>query len=99
MVLGNRLSAEALRPDDLLAATELFVNGERLAEGSGAACPQGGPVEALTWLANHLTSRGHTLAAGQFVMTGSSVVTQFPEPGDELVFTIAGLGEVRASCA
>ena len=80
------------------ASTELDINGEQVGQGrTGDAL--GHPFEATAWLANHLTSRGHTLAAGQFVMTGSSVVTQFPEPGDELVFTIAGLGEVRATCA
>lgn len=80
------------------AATRLHVNGELVGEGrTGDAL--GHPFEATAWLANHLNSQGHTLRAGEFVMTGSSVVTQFPEPGDELVFTIDGLGEVRATCS
>ena len=45
VVLGDRRSAAALRPDELLAATELFVNGERLAGGSGAAVPVGSELK------------------------------------------------------
>lgn len=79
------------------AATRLVLNGESAGEGkTGDAL--GHPLEALAWLANNLNERGYTLRAGQFVMTGSSIVTQFPSPGDELVFTIDGLGEARLSC-
>lgn len=79
------------------ASTRLETNGEPIGEGkTGDAL--GHPMEALAWLANQINSRGHTLRAGQFVMTGSSIVTQFPEPGDELVFTIEGLGEATLNC-
>ncbi len=80
------------------ARTLLVTNGEPVGEGrTGDAL--GHPLEALAWLANHLNDRGETLRSDQFVMTGSSIVTQFPVAGDELVFTIDGLGEARLTCA
>ena len=79
------------------AVTRLVLNGEAAGEGrTGDAL--GHPMEALAWMANHLNSRGDALRAGQFVMTGSSIVTQFPGAGDDLVFTIDGLGEARLTC-
>ncbi len=77
--------------------TRLSINGEPIGEGrTGDAL--GHPLEAVAFLANNLNDRGLALQAGQFVMTGSSIVTQFPSVGDELVFTIDGLGEARLSC-
>ena len=79
------------------AATRLTLNGEPAGKGrTGDAL--GHPLEAVAFLANNLNSRGQSLRAGQFVMTGSSIVTQFPSAGDELVFTIEGLGEVSLIC-
>ena len=79
------------------AATRLVLNGEPAGEGrTGDAL--GHPMAALAWMANHLNGRGEALRAGQFVMTGSSIVTQFPSRGDELLFTIDGLGEARLTC-
>jgi 2-keto-4-pentenoate hydratase len=75
-------------------ATRLTLNGEP--GGTGDAL--GHPLDAVAFLANNLNDRGETLRAGQFVMTGSSIVTQFPAPGDELLFSIEGLGEVRITC-
>lgn len=77
--------------------TRLTRNGEPAGEGrTGDAL--GHPLEAVAFLANNLNGRGQSLKAGQFVMTGSSIVTLFPPVGDELVFTIDGLGDVRLNC-
>ena len=65
VVLGPRLVASTLSPEDLLGATSLVVNDELIAEGSGAATPEGGPAQALAWLANHLNGRGLALQQGQ----------------------------------
>ncbi|MFT7602382.1 MAG: 2-keto-4-pentenoate hydratase [Acidimicrobiales bacterium] len=79
------------------ARTRLQTNGVDIGEGkTGDAL--GHPLEAVAWLANHLNDRGLMLKQGHLVMTGSSIVTQFPAVGDELHFTIDGLGEVRLSC-
>ncbi len=77
--------------------TQLITNGDVAGEGrTGDAL--GHPFAAVAFLANHLNRRGQMLLAGQFVMTGSSIVTVFPSSGDELTFTIDGLGDVQLSC-
>lgn len=76
------------------SATRLRINGDEMGTGrTGDAL--GHPFDAAAWLINHLNDAGETVHAGQFVMTGSSIVTQFPAAGDELVFTIDEMGEVR----
>ena len=76
----------------------LSINGAAVSEGRGANA-LGGPLTALTWLANELGARGaaRPLAAGDWVTTG--VVTDFKllEPGDEAVADFGGLGQVRLS--
>ena len=52
----------------------------------------GHPLEAVAWLANLLNARGRMLASGHLVMTGSSITTKFPAPGDRVRFAIDGLG-------
>jgi 2-keto-4-pentenoate hydratase len=38
--------------------------------------------------------RGRMLDRGMIVMTGSSITTKFPVPGDRVRFAIDGLGEI-----
>jgi 2-keto-4-pentenoate hydratase len=52
------------------------------------------PCATLAWLANHLAERGRGLKAGMVVITGSVIATMSIKPGDQAVFTVAGLGEV-----
>jgi 2-oxo-3-hexenedioate decarboxylase/2-keto-4-pentenoate hydratase len=54
----------------------------------------GHPLEALAWVANLLNRRGRRLERDMIVMTGSSITTKFPVPGDRVRFAIEGLGEV-----
>lgn len=78
--------------------TLLEVNGETLGSGrTGDAL--GHPFEAVAWLANHLNARGRTLRAGEFVMTGSTVITYFPEAGDQVKFSVGTHGSVELSCS
>ena len=71
---------------------ELLWNGAVVDRGvTGAA--MGHPFESLAWLANLLASRGRGMTAGDLVITGSALKTRFPEPGDEITYKIAGLGE------
>ena len=53
----------------------------------------GHPFEAVAWLANLLNGRGGMIRRGMIVMTGSSITTKFPVPGDRVRFAIDGLGE------
>ncbi|MEQ9641057.1 MAG: fumarylacetoacetate hydrolase family protein [Alphaproteobacteria bacterium] len=78
---------------DLAAvAGTMRINGKVVGEGKGADV-MGHPMTALAWLANNLVRRGLPLRAGQIVMTGSVVRTEWPKAGDEVVSTMAGLGE------
>lgn len=54
----------------------------------------GHPLNGLAWIANHLAKRGGALKAGEIIMTGSALKTQFPKAGDSCTYTIMGLGEV-----
>jgi 2-keto-4-pentenoate hydratase len=47
----------------------------------------------VAWLANLLNRRGRRLERDMIVMTGSSITTKFPAPGDRVRFAIDGLGE------
>jgi 2-keto-4-pentenoate hydratase len=77
---------------------ELLWNGAAVDRGvTGAA--MGHPFESLAWLANLLASRGRGMRAGELVITGSALRTRFPEPGDEITYRIAGLGETTVRIA
>lgn len=71
----------------------LTVNGSERSRGRGSNA-LGGPLIALTWLANHLSSRGLALKAGDLVSTG--VVTEFLElqAQDEAVADYGPLGQI-----
>jgi len=91
-VLGAPTARGALA--DLAHLTgQTLINGVEAARGVGADV-MGHPHNALAWLANTLVGRGKALRAGQIVLTGSLVQTQWPAPQDEVVVTIAGLGTV-----
>ena len=83
---------------DLAAArAELWMNGEKTSEGSGANV-LGHPLEPLAWLANARAARGHGLAAGEIVTTGSACAALgFAEAGDAAEARIAGLGAASAA--
>jgi 2-keto-4-pentenoate hydratase len=92
VVLGEPVTA--WRAVDLEgAATRAWLNDEAAGQGkTGDAL--GHPFEAVAWLANLLNRRGRMLDRGMIVMTGSSITTKFPSPGDRVRFVIDGLGEV-----
>jgi len=92
IVLGAPVTAW-LSGDLERAATRCWINEQPGGEGkTGDAL--GHPFEALAWLANLLNRRGRMLERGMVVMTGSSITTKFPAPGDRVRFVIDGLGEV-----
>lgn len=81
-------------PADLDACEGVVtLNGAELGRGFGRDV-LGGPLKVLNWLADHLSARGRGLRAGDIVMTGSLVATQFPEAGSDYLFAVAGLGTV-----
>jgi 2-keto-4-pentenoate hydratase len=92
IVIGSPVTA--WRGVDLeRAVTRCWINDQPAGEGkTGDAL--GHPFEAVAWLANLLNRRDRGLERGMIVMTGSSITTKFPAPGDRVRFAIEGLGEV-----
>ncbi len=72
------------------------VNGETTGEGHGRDV-LGHPLEALRWLVNTVAAQGKDIQEGMIVMTGTMIATQFVKPGDNLTFSIDGLGAVGVS--
>ena len=68
---------------------------EVVAEGSGANA-LGDPRIALTWLANHLNSRGLALKAGEIITTGTCVKPVEIGAGDTVVADYLALGKMSA---
>jgi 2-keto-4-pentenoate hydratase len=92
VVLGPE-SADWRRVNLETATTRCWINDAPAGQGvTGDAL--GHPFEAVAWLANLLNRRGRQLERGMIVMTGSSITTKFPIPGDRIRFAIDGLGEV-----
>jgi len=53
------------------------------------------PMGALAWVANLAAEHGDPLRQGMVVITGSVVATFVIQPGEELHFTLDGIGETR----
>jgi len=68
-------------------------NGAALGEGHGRDI-LGHPFNSVAWLATQLNSRGEGLKAGQIVMTGSVMKTDFPDAAASYRFDFEGLGTV-----
>jgi len=73
-VLGPAIDLESL--DLAVAQGSTFIGGVEVASGLGDAV-MGNPLNALAWLANHKSKRGESLLAGDVIMTGSVVETQW----------------------
>ncbi|HXJ84491.1 MAG TPA: fumarylacetoacetate hydrolase family protein [Candidatus Methylomirabilis sp.] len=92
VVLGPPVTA--WRSVDLESAvTRCWVNDAASGQGK-AGDALGHPFEAVAWLGNLLNRRGRALERDMIVMTGSSITTRFPAPGDRVRFAIDGLGEI-----
>jgi 2-keto-4-pentenoate hydratase len=91
VVLGT--SSGDWRAVDLeTAVTRCWINDAPAGQGkTGDAMDH--PFEAVAWLANLLNARGRRLERDMIVMTGSSITTKFPAPGDRIRFVVDGLGE------
>ncbi len=74
------------------AVTRCWINDRPEGQGKTGDA-MGHPFEAVAWLANLLNARGRRLERDTIVMTGSSITTKFPAPGDRIRFAIEGLGD------
>jgi 2-keto-4-pentenoate hydratase len=96
-VLGEPIARSAA-PELLDVVGCAIVNGLEISRGTGADV-LGHPHHALAWLANHLAAEGKGLHAGQIVLTGSLVKTEWLKPGDGVTMDLSGLGKVSATFA
>lgn len=74
-----------------LAGMVLERNGE-LAETAAGAAVQGGPVNAVAWLANTLGKLGLPFKAGEVILSGSQSNLVPAVAGETLRCTVGGLG-------
>ena len=74
----------------------LIWNGERVEESQTGAA-MGNPMESLAWLANLAAERDWPMHKSMIVITGSTLATKVPEPGDNAIYTIEGMGDVEVS--
>jgi 2-keto-4-pentenoate hydratase len=94
-VLGPAATADWRAIDLAGHPVKATVAGKIEREGRGANV-LGDPREALTWLANELSSLGITLAAGQVVTTGTCMMPLAIAEGDEVTADFGPLGRVTA---
>lgn len=80
-----------------LAAVEasMSINDDPVGRGTGADI-LGHPFEALCWFAAARVARGQPLLAGEFVLLGSFVQTNWVEVGDVVVVASPQFGTVTA---
>jgi 2-keto-4-pentenoate hydratase len=71
----------------------VLANGIEIGRGFGGDA-LGHPFIPLAWLANHLVDLNSFLRAGDIVMTGSLIKTQFPSVSTRYQFSVEGLGQV-----
>jgi len=81
--------------DLLKQKISLKVDGREIATGTGDNVPGGGPVHALTVLANNPPPWTDGLKAGQVVTTGSCTGMPPLDGGRDVVADFGSLGEVR----
>ncbi len=93
-VLGQEVTDwRALGPRDITGS--MSINGEVVGTGVGGDI-MGHPLEALAWLANLKAELGAVLRAGEFVLLGSIVETQWVDQGDTVTIELDGLGRATA---
>lgn len=92
-VLGAPASVDWRSLDLSALATSGRIEGGEERAGSGAQV-LGDPRVALTWLANELREHGLTLAAGQLVASGSTIVPMPIQAGQTMHANLGLLGSV-----
>lgn len=96
-VLGREHDPVML-PDLATLRGRVLIDGVEAGAGVGADV-LGHPYAALAWLAEHACERGMPLRAGETVLLGSLVRTQWVEAGASVRIEIEALGAVEANFA
>ena len=90
---------ETISPAALREVTaSMAINGREVGAGVGTDI-LGEPLQALCWLANNCAVAGTPLLAGDVVLLGSLVQTQWVEAGDAVTVANEPLGRVAAKFA
>ncbi|MGY6707487.1 MAG: 2-keto-4-pentenoate hydratase [Rhizobiaceae bacterium] len=92
---GIVIGGPGISPSELVPAevhTVVTIDGKPELDVTGAA-PQD-PLEAVTWLANHLVSRGLSLEAGQCVLCGTHAPIRPVAGPARIEAKMSGLGDV-----
>jgi 2-keto-4-pentenoate hydratase len=93
-VLGEQ--HERFAPDQLRNVTAtMAINGKTVGSGVGSDI-MGEPLTVLAWLANACVSWGAPIQAGDVILLGSLVQTNWVSAGDSVVISNDPFGEVRA---
>ncbi|MCY6382942.1 2-keto-4-pentenoate hydratase [Hoeflea prorocentri] len=87
---GPGIAPQDFDPD--VVQTEVSVDGKVELQVTGAA-PQN-PIDAVAWLADHLTKRGQRLEAGQVVLCGTHCPIWYHDKPGDIVVEMTDLGEV-----
>lgn len=74
----------------------MLIDGQDVGSGFGRDIINGHPLEALVWLANEQSLRGHEIPAGWVVMLGSVVQTKWISAGQRVEIDLEGLGTAAA---
>jgi 2-keto-4-pentenoate hydratase len=93
-LLGEPAAVDWRTMDLAAHAVSLHINGEPVSSGHGVDV-LGGPLLALTWLANSHGLRGCGLAAGEMVTTGVCGKPAPIAPGDLVSADFGSLGRVE----
>jgi len=80
------------------ARGRMVINDTEVGSGGGAAI-LGHPLNALCWLVRFLAGSGQGVKAGEVIMLGSIVQTQWLSRGDHVVVEVEGLGQTQARFA
>ena len=73
----------------------LKINGGVTHQGTTSETMGGDPLESVAWLVGHLGKRGKSLRAGEPVMTGSIIQSQFLGAGSSIEFAMDGMPPVH----
>ncbi|HEX3311689.1 MAG TPA: fumarylacetoacetate hydrolase family protein, partial [Streptosporangiaceae bacterium] len=88
--------SESMRPESLREVTAaMTINGLEVGRGIGTGI-LGEPLQVLCWLANSCAAWGTPLLAGDVILLGSLVQTQWVQADDVVAVTNDPLGEVAA---
>jgi 2-keto-4-pentenoate hydratase len=92
-IIGPAVNAPWRQVDLATHEVSAVVAGKSRHQGRGSNA-LGDPRRALTWIANELSGLGLGLAAGQVVTTGTCLVPVNVVPGDEVLVSYGGFGQL-----